>query len=73
MKIDGRQGDTSLTALEDLTAGASVWGLLASGAAKVDSVQWTSEQAVKVTSAMGKTELLHCLQRPTERAPDGAV
>ncbi len=37
-----------MTTLEDLTAGASVRGLLASGAATVESVQWIGEQAVKV-------------------------
>ena len=43
-----------MTALEDLTAGASVRGLLASGAATVESVQWIGEQAVKVTFRDGK-------------------
>ena len=38
-----------MTALEDLTSGASVRGLTASGAATVESVQWIGEQAVKVT------------------------
>ena len=37
-----------MTALEDLTAGASVRGLTASGAVKVESVQWIGQQAVKV-------------------------
>ncbi len=32
-----------MTALEDLTAGASVRGLTASGAAMVESVQWIGE------------------------------
>lgn len=48
MKTNGRQGDTSLTALEDLTAGASVRELTASGAATVESVQWIGQQALKV-------------------------
>ncbi len=48
MNISGRQGGTSLTTLENLTAGASVWGLLASGVATVESVQWIGERAVKV-------------------------
>ncbi len=39
---------TSLTALEDLTAGASVRGLTASGVATVESVQWIGQQALKV-------------------------
>ncbi len=43
-----------MTALEDLTAGANVRGLLASGAATVESVQWISEQAVKVIFCDGK-------------------
>ncbi len=47
-KINGRQGGTSLTVLEDLTAGASVRGITVSGVARVESVQWISEQAVKV-------------------------
>ncbi len=37
-----------MTALEDLTAGVSVRGLLASGVAAVESVQWIGGQAVKV-------------------------
>ncbi len=37
-----------MTALADLTAGASVRGLLASGAATVESVQWIGQQAVKI-------------------------
>ncbi len=37
-----------MTALEDLTAGASVRGLLASGAATVESIQSIGEQALKV-------------------------
>ncbi len=37
-----------MTALEDLTAGARVRGLPASGVATVESVQWIGEQAVKV-------------------------
>ena len=36
-----------MTALENLTAGASVRALLASGVATVESVQWIGEQAVK--------------------------
>ncbi len=36
-----------MTTLEALTAGASVRGLPASGAATVESVQWISEQALK--------------------------
>ncbi len=43
-----------MTALEDLTAGASVRGFRASGAATVESVQWIGEQAVKVTFRDGK-------------------
>ena len=35
-----------MTALKDLTAGASVRGLLVSGVVRVDSVQWISEQAL---------------------------
>ena len=48
------QGDTSLTALEDLTAGASVRGLTASGAATVESVPWIGEQALKTIFCDGK-------------------
>ena len=45
---------TSLTTLEDLTAGASVRGLTASGAATVESVQWIGQQALKVIFCDGK-------------------
>ena len=37
-----------MTALEDLTTGASVRAFRASGAATVESVQWIGEQALKV-------------------------
>ena len=37
-----------MTALEDSTEGASVRGLLASGVATVESVQWIGHQALKV-------------------------
>ncbi len=37
-----------MTALEDLTAGASVRGLLASGAATVESVQWIGQQTLEI-------------------------
>ncbi len=37
-----------MTTLENLTAGASVRGLTASGFATVESVQWIGQQAVKV-------------------------
>ena len=37
-----------MTALKDLTAGASVRGLTASGVATVESDQWIGQQAVKV-------------------------
>ncbi len=37
-----------MTALEDLTAGASVRGLTASGFATVESVQRIGQQALKV-------------------------
>ena len=43
-----------MTALENLTAGASVRGLTASGAATVDSVQWIGKQVVKVVFCDGK-------------------
>ena len=43
-----------MTALEDLTAGASVRGLTASGVATVESVQWISEQALKVICCDGE-------------------
>ncbi len=43
-----------MTALEDLTAGASVRGLLASGAATVESVPWIGEQALKTIFCDGK-------------------
>ncbi len=46
-----------MTALEDLTAGASVRGLLASGVATVESVQWIGEQAVKVIFRDGEGQL----------------
>ncbi len=42
-----------MTALEDLTAGASVRGLTASGAATVESAQWIGEQALKVICCDG--------------------
>ena len=40
--------------LENLKMGASVRGLLASGFATVESVQWISQQAVKVIFRDGK-------------------
>ena len=43
-----------MTALEDLTAGASVRGLLASGVTPVESVRWISQQAVKAIYATAK-------------------
>ena len=43
-----------MIALEDLTAGASVRGLLASGVTPVESVRWISQQAVKVTFCDGE-------------------
>ncbi len=43
-----------MTVLEDLTAGASVRGLLASGAATVESVQWIGEQALKIIFCDGE-------------------
>ncbi len=43
-----------MTALEDLTAGLSVRGLTASGAATVESVQWIGHQAVKVVCCDGE-------------------
>ena len=43
-----------MTALADLTAGASVRGLTASGAATVASVRWIGQQAVKVIYATAK-------------------
>ncbi len=43
-----------MTALEDLTAGASVRGLLASGVTPVESVQSISQQAVKAIYATAK-------------------
>ena len=43
-----------MTALEDLTAGASVRGLLASGVAKVESVQWIDEQPSRPSSVTAK-------------------
>ena len=43
-----------MTALEDLTAGASVRGLLASGVTTVESVRWISQQAVKAIYATAK-------------------
>ncbi len=46
-----------MTTLENLTAGASVWGLLASGVATVESVQWIGEQAVKVIFRDGEGQL----------------
>ena len=42
-----------MTALEDLTAGATVRGLTASGAATVESVQWIGQRAVKVVFCDG--------------------
>ena len=42
-----------MTALENLTAGASVRGFRASGAATVESVQWIGEQALKVIFSDG--------------------
>ncbi len=44
----GLQGGTSLTSLEDLTAGASVRGLTVSGFATVESVQWIGQQALTI-------------------------
>ncbi len=46
-----------MTALEDLTAGASVRGLTASGAATVESVQWIGQQALKVIFRDGEGQL----------------
>ena len=43
-----------MIALEDLTAGASVRGLTASGVATVASVRWIDQQAVKVIFCDGK-------------------
>ncbi len=43
-----------MTTLENLTAGASVWGLTASGFATVESVQWISQQALKAMFRDGK-------------------
>ncbi len=41
----------SWAVLENLTAGASVRGLTASGAATVESVQWIGQQALRLSSA----------------------
>ena len=49
MTIDGRQGDMSLAALEDLKARASVRGLSPDGLAKVVQIEWFGNQAVNVT------------------------
>jgi len=43
-----------LKGLEGITAGASVRGPIVSGVATVESVQWISEQAVKVIFCDGK-------------------
>ena len=43
----------SWAVLENLTAGASVRGLTASGFAMVESVQWIGQQAVKVIPCDG--------------------
>ncbi len=43
-----------MTALEDLMAGASVRGFTAPGVTTFESVQWISEQAVKVIFCDGK-------------------
>ena len=50
-------GSTSLTALVDLTAGASVRGLLASGVVRVESVQWIDQQVLEVTFRDGEGQL----------------
>ncbi len=54
-----------MTALADLTAGASVRGLLASGFATVESVQWIGEQAVKVMFRDGNERQIRL--RPIDR------
>ena len=54
MKISGRQWGTSLTTLENLTAGASIRGLLVSGFATVESVQWIGQQTVKAIFCDGE-------------------
>ncbi len=46
-----------MTALKDLTAGASVRGLLASGVVGVESVQWIDQQTLEVTFRDGKGQL----------------
>ena len=46
-----------MTVLEDLTAGASVRGLLASGVATVESVRWIGQQALKVIFRDGEGQL----------------
>ncbi len=43
-----------MTTLENLTAGASVRGLTASGVTTVESVQWIGQQALKVIFCDGK-------------------
>ncbi len=46
-----------MTTLENLTAGASVRGLTASGAATVESVQWIGQQALKAIFRGGESHL----------------
>ncbi len=62
-----------MTTLENLTAGAGVRGLLASGAATVESVQWIGEQALKVIFRDGEGRQMRLRRADPTRAEPGML